>query len=76
MTKYCNCPKCEGEVTLTFERECADDGEWYMLTDAVCSEKCEFDADEIEALENANPVGMDDIEQASADFWESMAEAI
>ena len=78
MTKYVNCTRkgCGGEVELTFERERADDGEWYVMTDAVCSEGCEFNADEIEAFENANPVDMDDINQATADFWESMAEAI
>jgi hypothetical protein len=58
MKVYAECPRrdCAGEVDLTFERERADDGEWWVLTGAECSEGCDLTGDEIERLERENPV--------------------
>jgi len=58
MTTYTDC-KCGGEITLKFEHDTADDGEFYNLIEATCSEGCEFDADEIERIENDNSITME-----------------
>ena len=75
MTKTTICPKCQDELELTFDRHLADDGIFYILAELKCfGDNCEYSADEVEVIENANPVTCDDIDADMNAMFELEAE--
>ena len=74
MTKTIQCPKCGNELELSFDRETADDGVFYVLTELKCYDGCAFDADETEQIENNNPVTCEDIDESMNSMFELEAE--
>jgi C4-type Zn-finger protein len=74
MTNTIECPKCKGELELHYDRHTADDGVFYLLDELECFDKCEFSADEVEQIDNDNPLTMEDIDNSLNAMFELEAE--
>ena len=74
MNKAIDCPKCANELELFYDRETADDGVFYVLTELKCYGGCDFSADEVEEIDNNNPVTMEDIDNSLNAMFELEAE--